>query len=107
MALLHIGAGSEKEIDDVIDEIISLESSYDELLSFGPTDSAALPSTMPAPAPLLEVFSPPTAGSSSCPAELPCVKAELSGIGEGLKEGERGVFWGVGRGSGRGGVLKG
>lgn len=78
MALLHIGAGSEKEIDDVIDEIISLESSYDELLSFGPADSAALPSTMPAPAPLLEVFSPPTAGSSSCPAELPCVKAELS-----------------------------
>lgn len=63
---------------DVIDEIISLESSYDELLSFGPADSAALPSTMPAPAPLLEVFSPPTAGSSSCPAELPCVKAELS-----------------------------
>ncbi|KQK85320.1 hypothetical protein AAES_41077 [Amazona aestiva] len=34
------------QIDDVIDEIISLESSYDELLSFGPTDSGLqLPST--------------------------------------------------------------
>ncbi|XP_032297597.1 LOW QUALITY PROTEIN: GRIP1-associated protein 1 [Coturnix japonica] len=78
MATLHLGGGSEKEIDDVIDEIISLESSYDELLSFGPTDSPTLPSTMPAPAPLLELFSPPPTSSSSCPAELPCVKAELT-----------------------------
>ncbi|XP_074874744.1 transcription factor E3, partial [Buteo buteo] len=79
LALLHIGPGSEKEIDDVIDEIISLESSYDELLSFGPAEGALqLPNTLPAPAPLLEVFSPPQGGSSSCPAELPRVKAELS-----------------------------
>ncbi|XP_031950786.1 transcription factor E3-like [Corvus moneduloides] len=74
-ALLH----HEKEIDDVIDEIISLESSYDELLSFGPAEGPLpLPSTLPAPGPLLEVFSPPQGGSSSCPAELPRVKAELS-----------------------------
>lgn len=33
---------------------------------------------MPAPAPLLELFSPPPTSSSSCPAELPCVKAELT-----------------------------
>ncbi|XP_039234757.1 transcription factor E3 [Pipra filicauda] len=79
LALLHIGPGSEKEIDDVIDEIISLESSYDELLSFGPAEGPLqLPSTLPAPGPLLEVFSPPQGGSSSCPAELPRVKAELS-----------------------------
>ncbi|XP_068780170.1 transcription factor E3 isoform X2 [Struthio camelus] len=80
LALLHIGSGSEKEIDDVIDEIISLESSYnDELLSYGPTEGGLqLPSTLPAPGPLLEVFSPPAGGSSSCPAELPRVKAELS-----------------------------
>uniref|UniRef100_A0A8C3BMM6 MiT/TFE transcription factors N-terminal domain-containing protein n=1 Tax=Cairina moschata TaxID=8855 RepID=A0A8C3BMM6_CAIMO len=76
--LLHGGeGGGEKEIDDVIDEIISLESSYEELLSFG-EGGAQLPSTLPAPAPLLEVFSPPPAGSSSCPPELPRVKAELS-----------------------------
>ncbi|KAM9166941.1 LOW QUALITY PROTEIN: transcription factor E3-like, partial [Mergus octosetaceus] len=76
--LLHGGeGGGEKEIDDVIDEIISLESSYEELLSFG-EGAAQLPSTLPAPAPLLEVFSPPPGGSSSCPPELPRVKAELS-----------------------------
>ncbi|XP_075594843.1 transcription factor E3 [Balearica regulorum gibbericeps] len=80
LALLHIGPGSEKEIDDVIDEIISLESSYEELLSFGPAEGGLqLPNTLPAPGPLLEVFSPPPpGGSSSCPAELPHVKAELS-----------------------------
>ncbi|XP_074713708.1 transcription factor E3-like [Strix uralensis] len=79
LTLLHIGPGSEKEIDDVIDEIISLESSYDELLSFGPAEGGLqLPNTLPAPGPLLEVFSPPQGGSSSCPAELPRVKAELS-----------------------------
>uniref|UniRef100_UPI0023ED33F4 LOW QUALITY PROTEIN: transcription factor E3-like n=1 Tax=Agelaius phoeniceus TaxID=39638 RepID=UPI0023ED33F4 len=71
-ALLH----HEKEIDDVIDEIISLESSYEDLLGLeGPLP---LPSTVPAPGPLLEVFSPAQGGSSSCPAELPRVKAELS-----------------------------
>ncbi|XP_064262471.1 LOW QUALITY PROTEIN: transcription factor E3-like, partial [Passer domesticus] len=70
--LLH----HEKEIDDVIDEIISLESSYEDLLGLeGPLP---LPSTLPAPGPLLEVFSPAQGGSSSCPAELPRVKAELS-----------------------------
>ncbi|KAM4879979.1 transcription factor E3-like [Sylvia borin] len=68
----------EKEIDDVIDEIISLESSYDDVLSFGPEGPLPLPSTLPAPGPLLEVFSPAQGGSSSCPAELPRVKAELS-----------------------------
>ncbi|XP_058717501.1 transcription factor E3-like [Poecile atricapillus] len=48
------------QIDDVIDEIISLESSYEDLLSFGPAEPPLpLPSTLPAPGPLLEVFSPP------------------------------------------------
>ncbi|XP_073886161.1 transcription factor E3 isoform X4 [Macaca fascicularis] len=48
MALLTIGSSSEKEIDDVIDEIISLESSYnDEMLSYlpGGTTGLQLPST--------------------------------------------------------------
>ncbi|XP_077645774.1 transcription factor E3-like [Lonchura striata] len=66
----------EKEIDDVIDEIISLESSYEDLLGLeGPLP---LPSTLPAPGPLLGGLSPARGGSSSCPAELPRVKAELS-----------------------------
>ncbi|XP_014117682.1 PREDICTED: transcription factor E3 [Pseudopodoces humilis] len=71
--------GGGDDIDDVIDEIISLESSYEDLLSFGPAEPPLpLPSTLPAPGPLLEVFSPPQGGSSSCPAELPRVKAEIS-----------------------------
>lgn len=38
------------QIDDVIDEIISLESSYDELLSFGPAEGPLpLPSTVRGP----------------------------------------------------------
>lgn len=38
------------QIDDVIDEIISLESSYDELLSFGPAEGALqLPNTVRGP----------------------------------------------------------
>uniref|UniRef100_A0A8C0AGB2 Transcription factor binding to IGHM enhancer 3 n=1 Tax=Bos mutus grunniens TaxID=30521 RepID=A0A8C0AGB2_BOSMU len=49
MALLTIGSSSEKEIDDVIDEIISLESSYnDEMLSYLPGGNTGLqlPSTV-------------------------------------------------------------
>ncbi|KAM6289203.1 LOW QUALITY PROTEIN: transcription factor E3-like [Aegotheles albertisi] len=76
-AILHLPPLLPRQIDDVIDEIISLESSYEELLSFGPAEGGLqLPSTVPGP--LLEVFPPPRGGSSSCPAELPRVKAELS-----------------------------
>lgn len=39
-----------QQIDDVIDEIISLESSYEELLSFG-EGGAQLPSTVRRPRP--------------------------------------------------------
>lgn len=38
------------QIDDVIDEIISLESSYDEMLSFGPAEGGLqLPNTVRRP----------------------------------------------------------
>lgn len=38
------------QIDDVIDEIISLESSYDEMLSFGPAEGGLqLPNTVRCP----------------------------------------------------------
>ncbi|XP_055984648.1 transcription factor E3 isoform X2 [Sorex fumeus] len=87
MALLTIGSSSEKEIDDVIDEIISLESSYnDEMLSYlpGGTTGLQLPSTLPVSGSLLDVYSgqgvstPAITVSNSCPAELPNIKREIS-----------------------------
>ncbi|TKC39716.1 hypothetical protein EI555_019495 [Monodon monoceros] len=87
MALLTIGSSSEKEIDDVIDEIISLESSYnDEMLSYlpGGTTGLQLPSTLPVSGNLLDVYSsqgvatPAITVSNSCPAELPNIKREIS-----------------------------
>ncbi|XP_004713209.1 transcription factor E3 isoform X1 [Echinops telfairi] len=87
MALLTIGSSSEKEIDDVIDEIISLESSYnDEMLGYLPGGTAALqlPSTLPVSGNLLDVYSnqnvatPAITVSNSCPAELPNIKREIS-----------------------------
>ncbi|XP_014437627.1 transcription factor E3, partial [Tupaia chinensis] len=87
MALLTIGSSSEKEIDDVIDEIISLESSYnDEMLSYLPGGTAGLqlPSTLPVSGNLLDVYNsqgvatPAITVSNSCPAELPNIKREIS-----------------------------
>ncbi|KAM4819014.1 transcription factor E3 isoform 2-T2 [Thomomys bottae] len=87
MALLTIGSSSEKEIDDVIDEIISLESSYnDEMLSYlpGGTTGLQLPSTLPVSGNLLDVYNnqsvatPAITVSNSCPAELPNIKREIS-----------------------------
>ncbi|XP_004587962.2 transcription factor E3 isoform X2 [Ochotona princeps] len=87
MALLTIESSSEKEIDDVIDEIISLESSYnDEMLSYLPGGTAGLqlPSTLPVSGNLLDVYSsqgvatPAITVSNSCPAELPNIKREIS-----------------------------
>ncbi|EHB09453.1 Transcription factor E3 [Heterocephalus glaber] len=74
-------------IDDVIDEIISLESSYnDEMLSYLPGGTAGLqlPSTLPVSGNLLDVYSsqgvatPAITVSNSCPAELPNIKQEIS-----------------------------
>ncbi|XP_024843787.1 transcription factor E3 isoform X1 [Bos indicus] len=113
MALLTIGSSSEKEvsgcrrpshvpptpassnaplyfsqIDDVIDEIISLESSYnDEMLSYLPGGNTGLqlPSTLPVSGNLLDVYNnqgvatPAITVSNSCPAELPNIKREISG----------------------------
>ncbi|MXQ98845.1 transcription factor E3 isoform X2 [Bos indicus] len=112
MALLTIGSSSEKEvsgcrrpshvpptpassnaplyfsqIDDVIDEIISLESSYnDEMLSYLPGGNTGLqlPSTLPVSGNLLDVYNnqgvatPAITVSNSCPAELPNIKREIS-----------------------------
>ncbi|XP_061470254.1 transcription factor E3 isoform X2 [Rhineura floridana] len=78
MALLNIGSSSEKEIDDVIDEIISLESSYNDY------SGLQMPSTLPVSGNLLDVYSnqgmmePAVTVSNSCPADLPNIKREMS-----------------------------
>ncbi|XP_043936336.1 transcription factor E3 isoform X1 [Protopterus annectens] len=81
MALLNIGSNSEKEIDDVIDEIISLESSFnDDML--GLIDGLQLPNTLPGN--LLELYNnqsitaPTVTVSNSCPADPTNIKTELT-----------------------------
>ncbi|XP_018414702.1 PREDICTED: transcription factor E3 [Nanorana parkeri] len=83
LAQLKIGSNSEKEISDVIDEIISLESSYnDEMMGF--VDRANLPSTLPGSGNLLDMFcaqgmsAPSITVSNSCPADLTNIKNEYS-----------------------------
>uniref|UniRef100_A0A8D0GLT4 MiT/TFE transcription factors N-terminal domain-containing protein n=1 Tax=Sphenodon punctatus TaxID=8508 RepID=A0A8D0GLT4_SPHPU len=84
MALLNIGSSSEKEIDDVIDEIISLESSFnDDLLNYGGLHPS---NTLPVSGNILDIYS--NEGmmesvinvSNSCPAELPNIKREIPGM---------------------------
>ncbi|XP_028669122.2 transcription factor E3a [Erpetoichthys calabaricus] len=83
MALLNIGSNSEKEIDDVIDEIISLESSYnDDIMGF--IDSGLqLSNTLPVSGTVLDLYNPGVAAptitvSNSCPADLPNIKTEMT-----------------------------
>ncbi|XP_055503636.1 microphthalmia-associated transcription factor-like isoform X3 [Leucoraja erinacea] len=92
MAMLNIGSNCEKEVwlpemkmmDDVIDDIISLESSYnDEIL--GLLDPGIpMANTLPVPGNMLDVYNNPGLApqainiSNSCPANLPNIKRELS-----------------------------
>ncbi|CAL8380013.1 unnamed protein product [Boreogadus saida] len=82
MALLNLGTNNNKEeIEDVIDDIISLESSFnDDIMTF--IDSGLqLPSTLPGN--LLDVYhspgmaAPTLTASNSCPADLPNIKREI------------------------------
>ncbi|MBN3319406.1 TFE3 factor, partial [Atractosteus spatula] len=84
MALLNLGSNSEKEIDDVIDDIISLESSFnDDIMSFI-DNSLQMPNTLPVSGNLLDVYSGPGVAapaitvSNSCPADLPNIKKEMT-----------------------------
>ncbi|XP_078394434.1 transcription factor E3-like, partial [Cetorhinus maximus] len=77
MALLKIGSNPEKEMDDVIDEIISLESSYNDDM-MGLVDSVLqMPNTLPVSGNLLNVYTTQNLTnatvtiSNSCPANLP------------------------------------
>ncbi|KAK0141692.1 Transcription factor E3 [Merluccius polli] len=81
MALLNLGTNNKEEIEDVIDDIISLESSFnDDIMTF--IDSGLqLPSTLPGN--LLDVYhspgmaAPTLTASNSCPADLPNIKREI------------------------------
>ncbi|KAJ8371326.1 hypothetical protein SKAU_G00113540 [Synaphobranchus kaupii] len=82
MALLNLG--NKEEIDDVIDDIISLESSFnDDIMTLIDT-GLQLPSTLPVSGNILDVYSgsgmaaPTIAVSNSCPADLPNVKREMT-----------------------------
>ncbi|KAM9325600.1 microphthalmia-associated transcription factor isoform 3-T3 [Gastrophryne carolinensis] len=82
MAMLTLSTTCEKEMDDVIDDIISLESSYnDEILMMDPAMQMA--NTLPVSA-NFDIYGnqgmpPPGLNiSNSCPANLPNIKRELT-----------------------------
>ncbi|KAJ8393486.1 hypothetical protein AAFF_G00059590 [Aldrovandia affinis] len=85
MALLNLG--NKEEIDDVIDDIISLESSFNDDIMTLIDSGLQLPSTLPVSGNLLDVYSSPGMAaptitvSNSCPADLPNVKRELTVTG--------------------------
>uniref|UniRef100_A0A8C6WYB8 Melanocyte inducing transcription factor n=1 Tax=Neogobius melanostomus TaxID=47308 RepID=A0A8C6WYB8_9GOBI len=82
MALLTLNSNCEKEMDDVIDDIISLESSYsDEILGLM-DPGLQMANNIPGPNNIIDMYGMPQQGlpiSNSCPANLPNVKREYSG----------------------------
>ncbi|XP_003973766.2 transcription factor E3b [Takifugu rubripes] len=81
MAQLNIGSNKE-EIDDVIEDIISLESSFNDDIITLIDSGLQLPSTLPGN--LLDVYhspgmaAPTLTASNSCPADLPKIKREIT-----------------------------
>ncbi|XP_067302936.1 melanocyte inducing transcription factor b isoform X3 [Pseudorasbora parva] len=84
MALLTLNSNCEKEMDDVIDDIISLESSYNDDIMGLSLDPGLQMATIPVSANLLDMYSNPgmpppgLSISNSCPANLPNIKREFS-----------------------------
>ncbi|KAM8930360.1 microphthalmia-associated transcription factor isoform 3-T3 [Pelodytes ibericus] len=83
MAMLTLSTTCEKEMDDVIDDIISLESSYNEdILLMDPAMQMA--NTLPVSGNMIDMYGNqgmPSTGlniSNSCPANLPNIKRELT-----------------------------
>ncbi|KAG9352902.1 hypothetical protein JZ751_017478 [Albula glossodonta] len=82
MAMLNIGNNHENEMEDVIDDIISLQSSYDEGQAY--IDPVVqMPNTLPLSSSHLDVYTAPGMSgpsiamtSNSCPANL-AIKREL------------------------------
>uniref|UniRef100_A0A8C9RI46 Transcription factor binding to IGHM enhancer 3b n=1 Tax=Scleropages formosus TaxID=113540 RepID=A0A8C9RI46_SCLFO len=83
MALLNLGS-SKEEIEDVIDDIISLESSFNDDIMTLIDSGLQLPNTLPVSGNILDVYSgagggnPAITVSNSCPADLPNIKTELT-----------------------------
>lgn len=83
LAVLSLGSNKE-EIEDVIDDIISLESSLNDEFMTLIDSGLQLPSTLPVSGNLLDVYSsqgmaaPTITVSNSCPADLQNVKREMS-----------------------------
>ncbi|CAL8367402.1 unnamed protein product [Lota lota] len=84
MALLTLNSNCEKEMDDVIDDIISLESSYNEDI-LGLIDPALqMTNTIPLPGNLMDMYGNQGMApqgldiSNSCPGSLPSIKREFS-----------------------------
>ncbi|KAM4583118.1 transcription factor EB isoform 1-T1 [Fundulus diaphanus] len=82
MAMLNIGSSHEKEMDEVIDDIINMQSSYDDVPGY--MDPVQMPNTLPLSSSHLDVYTGPgmkaptiAMTSNSCPANL-TIKRELS-----------------------------
>uniref|UniRef100_A0A3Q3WBK2 BHLH domain-containing protein n=1 Tax=Mola mola TaxID=94237 RepID=A0A3Q3WBK2_MOLML len=82
MAMLNIGSSHEKEMDEVIDDIISMQSNYDDIQGY--IDPVQMPNTLPLSSSHLDVYTGPgmkgpamAMTSNSCPANL-TIKRELS-----------------------------
>ncbi|XP_066529127.1 transcription factor EB isoform X2 [Hoplias malabaricus] len=83
MAMLNISCSHEKEMEDVIDDIISMQSSYDDIQNYA-DPVVQMPNTLPLSSSHLDVYTGPgMAGptiamtSNSCPANL-AIKREFS-----------------------------
>ncbi|XP_077430114.1 transcription factor EB isoform X1 [Vanacampus margaritifer] len=82
MAMLNIGSNHEHEMDEVIDDIISMQSSYDDVQAY--IDPVQMPNTLPLSSSHLDVYTGPgmkgpaiAMTSNSCPANL-TIKREIS-----------------------------
>ncbi|XP_040015447.1 transcription factor EB isoform X1 [Xiphias gladius] len=82
MAMLNIGSSHENEMDEVIDDIISMQSNYDDIQAY--IDPVQMPNTLPLSSSHLDVYTSPgmkgpaiAMTSNSCPANL-TIKRELS-----------------------------
>lgn len=84
MALLTLNSNCEKEMDDVIDDIISLESSYSEDILGLMDPGLQMANTISVPSNIIDMYGNqgmPQQGlpiSNSCPANLPNIKREYS-----------------------------
>uniref|UniRef100_A0AAZ3NWZ1 BHLH domain-containing protein n=1 Tax=Oncorhynchus tshawytscha TaxID=74940 RepID=A0AAZ3NWZ1_ONCTS len=82
MAMLNIGSSHENEMDEVIDDIISMQSSYDDIQQY--IDPLQTSNTLPLSSSHLDVYTGPgmtgqsiAMTSNSCPANL-AIKRELT-----------------------------